>query len=144
MGSHQWWEPIKGGHIQSYPVGWCRVASYVDVLPYRRVDAGEFAIRINTAAALAAAGVPTTQATADLAARFGVSTRQARRYLARAQTTGTVTVPETTIVFTVRLPTSMVTTVRTRAAETGTTISALVCQALADHLNRDRRQDQPR
>jgi predicted HicB family RNase H-like nuclease len=72
-------------------------------------------------------------------ARFGCSARQARRYLERAAQDGPTPVPEATTVFTVRLPAALVARVRERARESGSTISALVVQALTEFLARGHR-----
>ena len=73
-----------------------------------------------------------------LAARFGVSTRQARRYVDRASSAGRREVPEGSVVFTVKLPASVAARVRVRAQTSGVTISALVTQALTEFLARGR------
>ena len=73
-----------------------------------------------------------------LAERFGCSVRQGRRYAERAAEVGRATVPEETTVFTVRLPAALVARVRERARDTGSTISALVAQALTEFLARGR------
>ncbi len=73
-----------------------------------------------------------------LAARFGVSTRQARRYVDRASVTGRREVPEGSVVFTVKLPASVAARVRGRAQSSGVTISALVTEALTEFLARGR------
>lgn len=104
-------------------------------VPSGRGGAGEFAARVNTAADLIAGGVSTFESITVLAGRFGVSTRQARRYVDRARATGPVAVPERTVVFTVKLPRSVAIRVRTRAHETQTTISALVTDALTSYLD---------
>lgn len=105
-----------------------------------RVDAGEFARRVNAAAALLDTGVSVAQAASVLAARFGCSVRQARRYAERAAQGGPSAVPEATTVFTVRLPVALVARVRERARESGSTISALVSQALSEFLARGNRE----
>jgi hypothetical protein len=75
-----------------------------------------------------------------LADRFGCSARQARRYAERAAHSGPAAVPEETTVFTVKLPSALAARVRDRARESGSTISALVAQALTDFLARSRRK----
>jgi predicted transcriptional regulator len=50
-------------------------------------------------------------------------------------------VPEATTVFTVRLPATLVARVRARARDSGSTISALVVQALTEFLARGHRSD---
>lgn len=95
---------------------------------------GEYALRINAAAELVRAGMSTVEAAGVLAARWGVSTRQARRYVDRA-TGGPVAVPEVSVVFTVKVPASLAARVRERAALAGVTISALVADALSEFLS---------
>ena len=60
----------------------------------RRVDAVEYSMRINAAVQLVQAGVSVAEAVAVLADRFGVSRRQARRYVERAGAGGRMPVPE--------------------------------------------------
>lgn len=103
-----------------------------------RVGAGEFARRVNAAAELVESGMAVAQAAGVLADRFGCSVRQARRYVDRAAQGGPRIVPEETTVFTVKLPAVLVARVRERARESGSTISALVAQALTEFLTRGR------
>jgi hypothetical protein len=105
-----------------------------------RVRAGEYAERINAAADLAEAGVPVAEAARLLAARFGCSQRQARRYAERAVLAGRVDVPQATSVFTVKLPAGLGAAVREHARTSGRTISAVVAQALEEFLARSRRE----
>ena len=106
-----------------------------------RADAGEYARRVNAAAELLGAGLPVAEAVRVLAERFGCSARQARRYVERAAEGGPAAVPEETTVFTVRLPAALVARVRERAKASGSTISALVVQALTEFLARGHRGD---
>jgi uncharacterized protein with PIN domain len=103
-----------------------------------RADGGEFAGRVNAAVELMASGVTVAEAARVLAARFGVSVRQGRRYADRA-VVGRVVVPEATVVFTVKVPVSVAQQVRSHASQSGVTISSVVAAALADHLRRGRR-----
>jgi hypothetical protein len=105
-----------------------------------RVRAGEYAERVNAAADLAEAGVPVAEAARGLAARFGCSQRQARRYAKRAALAGRVAVPQATSVFTVKLPAGLGAAVREHARTSGRTISAVVAQALEEFLARSRRE----
>jgi hypothetical protein len=102
-----------------------------------RVGAAEYATRVNTAAALAAAGMGPAEAAEVLATRYAVSARQARRYL-EAASAGPVPVPAATVVFTVRIPGELATRTRAHAAACGHTISAVVTSALEGHLRRCR------
>jgi predicted HicB family RNase H-like nuclease len=105
-----------------------------------RVGAGEYALRVNAAVELLESGTPVAGAARMLAARFGCSVRQARRYAEQAASGGRVDVPEISTVFTVRLPAALVARVRARAAESGSTISAVVTQALTEFLARGHRK----
>jgi non-ribosomal peptide synthetase component E (peptide arylation enzyme) len=100
-----------------------------------RVGDGEYAARVNAAVELAAAG--TAQAARVLADRFGVSVRQARRYLDDAGH-GRVEIPDRAVAFTVKLPEGLVGRVRAYAAEHRLAISAVVAAALVEFLARDR------
>ena len=101
--------------------------------------AAEQAERVNAAADLLEAGVPAAEAARVLAARFGVSARQARRYADQARASGRAEVPEASVVFTVKLPAALAGRVRAHARESGTTISAVVARALTEFLARGRR-----
>jgi hypothetical protein len=105
-----------------------------------RVDAGEYARRVNAAVELLESGVAVAEAAQILAQRFGCSTRQARRYAEHAVQEGPVVAREPTTVFTVKLPAALAARVRARAQESGSTISALVAQALTEFLARGHRK----
>ena len=62
-----------------------------------RVDAGEYARRVNAAAEQLESGVPVAEAARLLAERFGCSVRQARRYVERAGEAGRTVAPEATV-----------------------------------------------
>ena len=100
--------------------------------------AAEQAERVKAAADLLEAGVPAAEAARVLAARFGVSARQARRYADQARASGRTEVPEASVVFTVKLPAALAGRVRAHARESGTTISAVVTRALTEFLARGR------
>jgi hypothetical protein len=103
-----------------------------------RVDGVEYATRINAAAQLVQAGVPVVEAVGVLAGRFGVSRRQARRYVERAGAGGPVLVPEPSVVFTVKVPAALAERVRAHAHQSQTTISAVVTRALTEFFTRRR------
>ena len=96
-------------------------------------------MRINAAVQLVEAGVPVVEAVAVLAGRFGVSTRQARRYVERAGAGGRVSAPEPSVVFTVKVPAVLAERVRAHARESQTTISAVVTRALTEFFTRSRK-----
>ena len=102
----------------------------------RRARADERAQRVNTAAELLDAGMPVVQASRQLADRYGLSERQARRYVERARALGPVPVPAPTVVFTVKLPTDLARRVRATAHACGQPISTLVTRALTEFLDR--------
>lgn len=106
----------------------------------RRARGDEFAERVNAAAELLAGGTQVADAARVLAGRFGLSERQSRRYVERAAAGGPVEAPQTTVVFTVKLPVQLVARVRAHAAGSGRTISSVVAQALEEFLSRGRRQ----
>jgi len=103
-----------------------------------RADDAQYAERVNAAADLLEVRVSAVEAAAVLADRFGVSTRQARRYVDRATSAGRREVPEESVVFTVKLPASLAARVRERAQASGAAISAVVAQALTEFLSRGR------
>jgi hypothetical protein len=102
----------------------------------RRADAGEYAERVNAAADLVDAGVGVAEACRVLASRFGLSQRQARRYVERAVDSGPVAAVRVTTVFTVKLPIDLARQIREYAKVSGQTISAVVSQALQEFLSR--------
>jgi hypothetical protein len=104
-----------------------------------RAAGGERAERVNAAAGLLEDGVPAAAAARALAARFGCSVRQARRYVDAAAGGGRVRAPEATVVFTVKLPVRLAAAVREHARASGRTISAVVAQAVEEFLARGRR-----
>lgn len=88
---------------------------------------------MNAAVELMSSGATVAEVARVLAGRFGVSVRQGRRYADRAAA-GQVVVPESTVVFTVKLPVSVAARVRSHARDCGVAISAVVAAALVDHL----------
>lgn len=81
-----------------------------------------------------------SQVLARLVARYGLSRRQAYRYLRQArQAPGSLPVPEAKIVFTVKLPERLVVQVRQRARQQRGSISLWVEQALRRRLTQPKR-----
>lgn len=104
----------------------------------RRARVTEYARRVNRAVGLLARSPPAT-VLQTLARQFRISSRQARRYVQMAQQHPTgLPVPEPTVVFTVKLPVSVVRRVRALARATGVSLSALVTRALTESLRRMR------
>ena len=104
----------------------------------RRARAAQRARRVNVANQLLEAGLEVMQATRNLARRFRLSERQARRYVEEARAEGMVAVPESTAVFTVKLPVSLIRWLRNYAHGSGRTLSSLVTQALEEFRSRVR------
>ena len=100
----------------------------------RRAHLDEYAVRVNRAVVLLRELVP-ADAVRALQAEFGLSERQARRYVnaGRGRPEG-VAVPERTAVFTVRLAPSLVGALRERAGATGQTLSAVTADAVSGYL----------
>lgn len=102
-----------------------------------RASEAQYAERVNAAAELVDSGVSAAEAARVLAGRFAVSVRQGRRYVDQAVAAGRLAVPEESVVFTVKLPASLVARVRAQAHQAGTTISAMVADALTEALPPD-------
>jgi hypothetical protein len=102
----------------------------------RRAYGEQVAKRVNTATDLLDGGMEVIEATRELARRFRLSERQARRYVERARDEGAMAIPGRKIVFTVKLSAALARRVRRVARATGQSISALVSQALAEFLER--------
>jgi len=80
-----------------------------------------------------------TDAAATLGARYGMSKRQAYRYLHEAQQQPQpVPIPQHKIAFTVKLSEGLVQRLRQRARSSGQTLSELVSQALEALLGKGR------
>ena len=100
----------------------------------RRAYADEYAVRVNRAAALVRDRSP-ADAVRALQAEFGLSERQARRYVNTGlERPDGVPVPERTAVFTVRLAPSLIDGLRTRAGVTGQSLSAVTAEAVHAYL----------
>jgi len=100
----------------------------------RRAYADEYAVRVNRSAVLLRDRVP-ADAVRALQAEFGLSERQARRYVnAGLERPAGVPVPERTAVFTVRLAPSLIGGLRERAGATGQTLSAVTTEAVRGYL----------
>jgi hypothetical protein len=103
-------------------------------MAFRRAYADEYAVRVNLAGMLLRSRSP-ADAVRELQSEFGLSERQARRYVnvAIEQPDG-VPVPERTAVFTVRMAPSLVGGLRERAGATGQTLSAVTAEAVRGYL----------
>jgi predicted DNA-binding transcriptional regulator YafY len=82
-------------------------------------------------------GSGTDEAISVLMAQFGVSRRQAYRYIQEAQRRRhAMPVPEEKVVFTVKLPKSLVALIRLFSNSSGDSLSNIVTQALRAFLKR--------
>ena len=101
----------------------------------RRAHADEYAVRVNRAVELLVDRSP-ADAVRGLQSEFGLSERQARRYVneALARPAG-VLVPERTAVFTVRLAPSLIAGLRERALAIGQSLSATTAAAVGAYLD---------
>ena len=96
----------------------------------RRVNAALAALREHGASAAA---------TKALAAEYGMSIRQAYRYVQEAEGLETeLPVPDRSMAFTVKLPTRLITALREHTWRTGRTLSEVVSEALRKFLFEDR------
>jgi transposase-like protein len=100
-----------------------------------RSSSTQLAQRINGALLLLRRLRSGTKAVAALARRYGISRRQALRYLREAQRVGRIRpIPEPKVVFTVKIPLRLVRALRQMARSTGESLSALVTRALEGFL----------
>ena len=100
----------------------------------RRAYADEYAARVNRAAVLLSERA-SAEVVRALRAEFGLSERQARRYVrAGAERPDGMPVPERTVVFTVRLAPSLIGGLRDRARASGQTLSAVTAEAVRGYL----------
>jgi predicted DNA binding CopG/RHH family protein len=101
----------------------------------KRSQHPELAKRINRAFTLLNKEVPRSQITERLMTMFGVSKIQAYRYVQRAEANKQhIAIPETSVVFTVKLPLSLIKRVKKFARSRGMSISKVVRAALEDFL----------
>ncbi len=102
----------------------------------RRSLQSEFAERINAVRSLLKES-SRDEALSVIMDRFGVSRRQAYRYIKEAlRAKHPVAVPERKVVFTVKVPESLVSLIRHVANATGESLSAIVTQALKAFVKR--------
>ena len=97
----------------------------------------ELVERINLAFTLLRKKIPDSQIVNQLMEKFGVSKIQAYRYVQQAKANkGPIAIPETSVVFTVKLPPSLIERVRNFANFKGISISKVVSTALEDFLSK--------
>jgi hypothetical protein len=116
------------------------------LMAVRRAFADEYAIRVNRAVGLLVDRSP-ADAVRALQAEYALSERQARRYVtAAAAVPAGVTVPERTVLLTVRLAPSLIAGLRERARSGGQSLSATLAEAVRLYLGQvhERRDGKPR
>lgn len=95
----------------------------------------ELAKRINQAYALLNKDRSPSQVVEDLIKKYGVSQIQAYRYVQQAkEMNGKMAIPEASVVFTVKTPSSLIIRIRKYARSKGISISKVVRAALEDFL----------
>ena len=100
-----------------------------------RSQNSELAKRINQAYVLLNRDKPQSQVVEHLMAEFGVSQIQAYRYVQQAKANnGKIAIPEDSVVFTVKLPPSLIDRVKKFASFKGMAISKVVRTALEGFL----------
>lgn len=100
-------------------------------------SAAEQLQRVNMAVQMMSVKTPSVEVVAWLAARYGVSRRQAFRYLRLAQAQRVpLPIPAAKTVFTVKLPGDLAEQIRQRARQGQQSISEVVAEALQDYLAR--------
>ena len=103
----------------------------------RRSPYAELVKRVNVARSLLKKSSSRDEALSVIMDRFGVSRRQAYRYMEEAlRIKRAVPVPERKVVFTVKVPKSLVSLIRHVASATGESLSVIVTQALKAFLKR--------
>jgi predicted DNA-binding transcriptional regulator YafY len=101
----------------------------------------ERAKRINTAISFLKEFSSLAEAALALSAQYGISKRQAYRYVKEAETTGRqIPVPDQKVAFTVKLSKSLTQSLRQHAQFMGQTLSEVVTQALEAFLYKGRRR----
>jgi hypothetical protein len=103
-----------------------------------RSNSVEKAQRLNVAFDLLSQGWPPAQATAMLADEFGMSQRQASRYVQLARSVERpVPVTAPSVAVTVKIPEDIAVKLRAHAQATGTTIGDVVSRAVLGLLERE-------
>jgi hypothetical protein len=100
-------------------------------------SAAEQIQRVNMAVQLMSDKTPSAEVVASLVTRYGVSRRQAFRYLRLAQGQPVpLPVPVAKTVFTVKLPGDLADQIRQRARQCHQSISGVVAEALRNYLEK--------
>jgi predicted DNA-binding transcriptional regulator YafY len=103
----------------------------------------ERAKRVNAAVDLLKESRMPSEAVEALSAQYGISKRQAYRYVKEAESSGSrISVPDQKIAFTVKLSRNLILALRQYAKFKGKTLSEVVEQALGAFLYKGRRRGQ--
>src|SRR3954452_15279537 len=95
----------------------------------------ELAKRVNQAYGLLQKEQPQSQVIERLMRKYGVSQIQAYRYVQQAKEMNQkMAIPEASVVFTVKIPTSLIARIKKFASSKGMSISKVVSAALEDFL----------
>ena len=106
-----------------------------------RSNGAERAQRLNAAFDLLAQGCAVAQATDMLTEAFGLSRRQAARYVQDAQTISRpVPIASASVAITVKVPGEVAARLRCHAQATGSTIGDVVARAVSGLIARERRR----
>jgi len=104
-------------------------------MSYGAIDRCSEAERLNAAHSLLVRGVSVADAVVSLSRQFGLSRRQAYRYLQEAQAIGhAVPVVAASVPITLKIPANVVRDVRAYAVFSGLTISEIVTRAITAFL----------
>lgn len=102
-----------------------------------KASKSEQAERINVAVALIEQGMSEAEVAGQLSARFGISKRQAYRYVQQARVSGQrIVVPEKRTAFTVKLSDTLIQRLRAYARSSGRSLSEIVTRALEAFLSK--------
>lgn len=105
----------------------------------RRTSKPQRAERINTAVLLMKEETSTAKVATTLADRYGISKRQAYRYVQEAEAIGEeIPIPDMKLAFTVKLSRNLIQALRRHAKGTGKSLSDIVAQALEAFLQNGR------
>lgn len=101
----------------------------------------ERARRINTAHSLLQKTGASAQAVNAMIAQYGISKRQAYRYIQEAQRIGAhIPIPEVKIAFTVKLTPNLIQTLRQHSIDSGKSLSDIVTMALETFLQKGQKR----
>jgi hypothetical protein len=105
----------------------------------------ERARRINAAHTLIKECDTIVQAVSAMEAQYGISKRQAYRYVQEAQKIGThIPIPESKVAFTIKLAPNLIQTLRRYSEQSGLSLGEIVTRALETFLHKGRQRGKRR